>query len=357
MFKGTERTIHRDQLICKKALLVAFAMLACTCAFVEAQSIGDVIQSVDSIDPEPASSDQARLMLRELSWNSASFDVTLELADKKNGDVLVRFPTPRLSNDDTNDRVAMEWYQAKGADKQPVVAPAAIIVHESGSKMVVGRLIAGALSRKGIHAFMIQLPHYGKRRTPNQGNEGDQLVARIRQGIVDVRRAKDAVARFPLVDANRISIQGTSLGGFVASISASLDGCFHRVFLLLSGGDLASVIRNGKREAARLHEEMLRSGLNESEIDSELASIEPLVLANRLKPSKTWLISGEYDDVVPLSNAKMLANAIGLDSEHHMLLHADHYSGILFLPIIIDQMAEEMRSNVSAENELKSLQK
>ena len=55
----------------------------------------------------------------------------------------------------------MEWYCAENTDE---AARAVVVVHESGSDMVVGRMIARGLAGQGLHAFMLQLPGYGDRR-------------------------------------------------------------------------------------------------------------------------------------------------------------------------------------------------
>ena len=236
----------------------------------------------------------------------------------------------------------MEWYQVKDKTGQPIDAPAAVIIHESGSGMTVGRLIAKALRNKGIHTFMMQLPHYGARRGPEGRPRDMNLVGALQQGIADARRAKDAVSTLPMVDTTRISLQGTSLGGFVTATTAGLDQSYHRVIVFLAGGDLYSVLMDGKKEASQVREELMNSGMTENEVRSMLNSIEPLRLAHRVDPARTWLFSALYDDVVPPRNAKLFAEAARLDATHHLEMQANHYSGIVFLPSIAEQMVDIM---------------
>lgn len=262
-------------------------------------SIGARYHARDTLSPPRETNSDAVACLNGLCWEPASFDVWLDGVDDKHGDLLVRFPSA-VRGQATNDVVAMEWYQARDKEKRPVVAPAAVIVHESGSGMTVGRLIANGLRQKGIHAFMIQLPHYGKRKGPDVSRSGDQLMLAMKQGIADVRRAKDAVAMIPLVDPERISLQGTSLGGFVTATTAGLDPAYHRVFILLAGGDLHGVMMQGKKDAAKMRQAFQQGGMTENELKQLLDTVEPLRLAHRLVPEKTWIFSGKYDDVVPL---------------------------------------------------------
>jgi hypothetical protein len=296
----------------------------------------------DSLAPAAESNADGRECIDGLVWRPQAFEVSLETAKPGCGDWLVRFPSARPSGEAANDRVALEWYQAKDKAGHGLRAPAAVIVHESGSGMTVGRLIAQGLRQHGLHAFMIQLPYYGERRISGKKPEGSLAIAAMRQGIADVRRARDAVAVLPLVDATRISVQGTSLGGFVTATAAGMDDGFHRVIIFLAGGDLHQVLMEGKRDAARMREEFEKRGVTADQLKEMLAPIEPLRLAHRIDPQRTWLFSGIFDEVVPLKNGELLAEAAGLDRSHHVKLLATHYSGMIFLPVIMQQMRDIM---------------
>lgn len=283
----------------------------------------------------------ARQCLDALAWKPTAFTVSLQASREHEGDMLVRFPSPRPVGDPVNDWVAMEWYQARGTDGELLLAPAVVVVHESGSGMSVGRLIAKSLRFRGIHAFMLQLPYYGARRE-GQRPQGERLMESLVQGVADARRARDAVASLPGIDVGRISLQGTSLGGFVTATTAGLDRGYHSVFILLAGGDLASVLNDGKKDAQKVREAIL-AGMDETEYKSMLNRIEPLRLAHRVDAARTWLYSGSFDTVVPPRNSALFASAAQLAEDHHVRLLANHYSGIVFLPMISQQMSQHMR--------------
>ncbi len=246
------------------------------------------------------------------------------------------------SGDAHNDTVALEWYQAKDDNGQPITAPAAVIVHESGKGMTVGRLIAQGLRQRGLHAFMIQLPYYGVRRNGDARPTGDQVFVAMRQAIADVRRAKDAVAAIPLVDTSRISLQGTSLGGFVTATTAGLDQAYHRVIIFLAGGDLYGVLMQGEKDAANMRRDLAERGIDNDTVKQLLNAIEPLRLAHRINADRTWMFSGLYDEVVPIKNSDRLADAARLDDSHHIKMLANHYSGVIFLPMVLSQMRDIM---------------
>jgi hypothetical protein len=85
---------------------------------------------------------------------------------------------------------------------------------------------------------------------------------------------------------------------------------------------------------------LLARGIKEEELQDRLAPIEPLTLASRLNPQKTWLYSASFDQVVPPRNSTLLAEAIGLSNEHHVRLLATHYSGVIYLPGICEKLVK-----------------
>jgi dienelactone hydrolase len=290
----------------------------------------------------------ARACLEGLTWSPRAFEVSCEPPRQNHGDVLVRFPSPVDSGDAANDLVAMEWYIAQ-EEQRPVKARAIVVVHESGRDMAVGRLIARGMRLHGLHAFLVQLPHYGARRGDETKDDPRGLVDAIQQGVADVRRARDAVAALPPVDTRHIALQGTSLGGFVATLAGSLDDGYDSVFLMLAGGNLYEVLQSGEKDTADARQRLAEAGLTGEKLKAFVHSVEPTRVAHRLRPQRTWLFSGNYDKVVPIKNALILKEAAGLDDTHHIRMLADHYSGIIYLPSILGRMRYEITSDRHAK--------
>jgi len=309
---------------------------------------GATFRAADTLCAGDEARDDARSCLAGLCWKAGTFDVAIEAAAGRDGDLRVRFPSPFTDGPDCNDTVWMEWYQARDREGAIAPGPACVVVHESGSGMTVGRLVARGLSAHGVHAFMVQMPFYGARR-PKEGRAGaEMLVPAVRQAVADVRRARDAVACLPLVDSRRISVQGTSLGGFVTATVAGLDGGYDKVFILLAGGDLAGVLEKGKRDAEKVRRKLAESGMTEQQVRDTLHAIEPTRLAHRYRPDRTWIYSGRYDDVVPLANCQLLADSAGLPADHHVVMEANHYSGIVYLPMVMARIAGEIHGTSAA---------
>jgi len=301
----------------------------------------------DTLAAPADSNPDARSCLQAFVWEPVSFSVTCEGLGESSRRLTVRFPSPVPSGDATNDQVTMEWYRpfesAGQHEKDDEKLPAVLVVHESGRAMPVGRLFARALQAEGMHAFLIHLPYYGLRRGDVDRSEPDNLVTLIRQAVADVRRARDAIAALPEVDARRIGIQGTSLGGFVVAIAASLDNAYPSVFIMLAGGNLYELIRNGEQDAAKLRRELERAGYSGDALRELLWQIEPTRIAHRLDPQRTWLYTARQDRVVPIENALALAHAAHLDESHHVRVAADHYTAIVHFATIVRQVAEHLR--------------
>jgi dienelactone hydrolase len=309
---------------------------------------GDEFAAKDTLACGDDAGEDARACLVNLSWRPAAFAVHLEAAQPGQGDWLVRFPSARPIGNSTNDLVSMEWYAARDEHGKIRRARAIVVVHESGRRMPVGRLIARGLGGQGLHAFLIHLPGYGPRRV--EGSSDLKLVLpALQQGIADVRRARDAVAALPVVDASAVGVQGTSLGGFVTATVAGLDRGYDRVFIVLAGGNLHEVVLHGARDAAKTREKLAAAGVTEQQIKDLAREVEPLRLAHRIDAAGTWLYSGKYDDVVPPACSLALVKAAHLAEGHHIELAADHYSGIIYLPQVIKQIADHMAAPI-AEN-------
>ncbi|MBT4868216.1 MAG: hypothetical protein HON53_24180 [Planctomycetaceae bacterium] len=335
-----------------RVVVIAVATFAVTSQIVNAQPLpanGQQFEARDSLDVAGETSADAKSCLQGLAWKNSKFTVTCEEPKHSRYDLLVRFPSPVASGDPVNDRVAMEWFVARDANKQPLKRPAVVVVHESGSNMAIGRLFAQGLRKRGLHALMIQLPHYGDRRTDGKRPTGGNLTSMIRQAVADVRRARDAVAALPHVDTTHIALQGTSLGGIVSATTAGLDRGYNSVFLLLAGGQLHDMIQNGEKDTAQVRNQLRRAGVTDEKLKPLLSVIEPTRIAHRVDPSRTWLYSGRHDRVIPLKNATALAASAHLSKSHHIHMNANHYSGIIYLPFVLNHIRDQIAAAREAD--------
>ncbi|GIX00535.1 MAG: hypothetical protein KatS3mg111_3867 [Pirellulaceae bacterium] len=289
----------------------------------------------DTLDCQPDTDDDAEQCLHGLRWAPSRFQIRWKPRQGSTVYADITFPSPRPVGFAEVDQVHCRWYAVKDAEGHAVPAPAYLVVHESGSSMQVGRLIASSLPSYGVHGVLIELPGYGARRSP--ALDRDNLPAIFRQAIADVRRARDALRAIPEMRA--VGLQGTSLGGFVATMAGALDNGFACHVLLLCGGDLYGILSQGQKDAAKVMEKLRATGATEEQLRSGLREIEPLRIAHRLSPQRTWLFGATWDEVVPIEHVRRLADRIALPSDHRIELPANHYSGIIYLPSVLSNMA------------------
>lgn len=303
-----------------------------------AEDVPQQLKAKDSAKPWKDSNSDAQQVLDNVSWPSIEFDVSWTTVEGKEFQRLVRYPTPFPSGDAKNDLVSMEWYMPpKPVQDGPL--PTIVVIHESGSAMPAGRAIARGIQQRGLNAILLHLPYYGERRGPKKRDASDFLIT-MRQGVADARRAFDAVAALPGVDPQKISIQGTSLGGFVTTSAASLDGCYHQTFIMLAGGDLYDMFMNGKQDTAKIREQLAQAGYAGDKLKELLYQVEPTRIAHRLPKQRTWVYAALQDDVVPIKNARRLAEVIGLDTKHRLEFVGGHYTAALWLPAVIDHFTK-----------------
>jgi len=346
-WKGINRPFW--QLAKRVQAVSAFILLAATAAFAEDPSVA-TYSARDSLDaPRDANAD-AQACIELLVWTPGAFKVECTPAVDQQYDALVAFPSPLSSGDPVNDRVTMEWYRPRsqaGAGAAP--RPAMVVIHESGSQMEAGRVFARTFRERGLNAFLIHLPYYGERRKGGGRPENADFTVLVRQGIADARRARDAVAVLPGVDAEQIAIQGTSLGGFVATLVGSLDQGYDGVFIMLAGADFYDILQTGQKDTAKLRQKFTEAGFEGEELKTLLSAVESQRIAHRLDPAHTWMYSAQDDEVVPIKNARLLAATAGLDRSHQSEMPGGHYSVALYFPFIVDHVLQQMKLEAGSE--------
>jgi hypothetical protein len=266
-------------------------------------------------------------VLSQLTWEPTSFTaITKEEGD---ADLAIRFPSPKPQGNPYWDEAVLDWYFARDKAGAVKSAPAVVVLDILQGGNLVSGFIARNLSKAGLHAFILHLPQNGRRLQPGAQHDWNHFLPSLRQGASDARRARDVVASLPMVRATAtkgVSLQGTSLGGFVATMAASIDHAFESVILALTGGDVYGVLTKGKMDAARVRQSLREVGYTDEKLREHLWQIEPLRIAHRLNAKKTWLFSARYDQVVPSAHGKQLADAIGLEWSHHRQLSGCHYT-------------------------------
>jgi hypothetical protein len=308
---------------------------------------GQTLRITDTI---PAAVSQSEV-LRSLLWPAATFQASFS-ALSATGDIAIHFPSPLPLGNPAWDRVVMDWHIARDRAGRFVRGPAVLVLDILQGGNLVAGYIAKTLAKSGIHGLVLHTSQNGSRSEPGTPFNWTHFLPGLRQAVADARRCRDVIARLPLVEG-LVGIQGTSLGGFVATLAGAIDDSFDRVFLALTGGDTYGVLKHGRADAARVHRHLLDAGLDDPTLRDSLWQIEPLRVAHRLDPSRTWLFSARFDQVIPAGNSGRLAAAIGLDRRHHRQLFGCHYTCALDARRFLRQLVGAFRQPAGAASQVR----
>ncbi len=249
----------------------------------------------------------------------------------------MHFPSPLPQGYPVWDEVVLDWHIARDRGGRFTNGPAVLVLDILlGGNRVAG-YIAKTLAKNGIHGFVMHMPQNGRRKLPNETHDWSAFLPSLRQATADARRSRDVIAALPLV-TGPVSLQGTSLGGFVASLAGSIDDAFGSVVLALTGGNLFEVMQSGRMDAAMVRRQLLNVGYDDERLKDYLWKIEPLRVAHRLNPRRTWLFWARFDQVVRPVHSKQLADAIGLDWQHNRQIAGCHYTCFISAPRLLAEM-------------------
>jgi dienelactone hydrolase len=288
--------------------------------------------------------DQAKL---PEPYRLEAHDFTYEQADLENPDppgakyYSVRYPSPIETRHPENNRVYAEFLCPPGEGPFPAV----VLLDIMQGNAVVCRLQAGLLARKGIASLFVQMPYYGERRPIRErirmiSPDLEHTKRSVRQAVLDVRRGAAWLASRPEVSGKSIGIMGTSLGSFLAALSAAMEPRLERAAILLGGGGLVETYYHDERaKLYRMTYEAL-GGKKETLVEL-LAPLDPLTYAERLKQRKLLFIAGSHDEVVLPQATKALWKATGEQPIHWY--PATHVGMALFMPIAMQRVVDHFK--------------
>ncbi|MBB6428373.1 hypothetical protein [Algisphaera agarilytica] len=343
-----------------RILLLALVVWSAAAVPAWSQDTPRAFEAVDSLGEVVDGQAQAGDVLATLAWEGGPFAFEVHETPRQEFDAVVTFASPKPSGDEGIDTAVLRWYRpaeaqaddGRGPDAQGPKSPAVLLVHTLHPDLPVATLLARGLKQRGVHAFVIELPGYASRVEEDRKFTGVTTLVNAAQAVGDCRRAYDVICAFDEagladIDNDRIAIQGTSLGSFIATSAAALDGCFNQTFLFLSGGDGVDILENGQKDAFHVRGALQHYGYSGDKLRALIDPVEPLHIAHRLDPKSTWMFNAKDDTVVPAKNAELLSQAIGLEDSHHVWLNGNHYTAFILLPGVLDRMKTEMGVDVA----------
>jgi dienelactone hydrolase len=241
----------------------------------------------------------------------------------------LRFPSPVKSDCLQNDTVYAEYYRPHG----PGPFPCVIVLDILAGDQRVSRMIATHLARNKVAALAVQMAYYGKRRPPGSklrllSPDIEHTLAAVRQTVLDLRRATAWMAARPEIDAKRLGILGTSLGSFVAALTAEMEPRLGRVAVLLGGGGFVDAFYDDPRVQLLRAAWELTGGTKE-EVARILAPADPITCAANLRDHRLLILAARRDHIVPPRMAEALWQATG--RQRIVWFDCTHYGAIAYI--------------------------
>ncbi len=223
----------------------------------------------------------------------------------------VTFPSPVQTPHEINNTVHCEYFRPKKEGKFPAV----LVLDVLDGQQVVSRGEAMWLAMHDVAAVVVVLPYYGPRR-PTEGKhrllvpDVDQSVQNVRQAVLDCRRAVAWMGSRPEIDANKLSLLGTSLGSLIGALVIASEPNLRSGCLLLGGGGLVDAFYDHPK-AAILSQSLKAIGITKEVLRKKIDPVDPLTYATCLKGKDLLLIAASRDDVVSPEAMKRFWEASG----------------------------------------------
>ncbi|MBQ7178167.1 MAG: dienelactone hydrolase family protein, partial [Victivallales bacterium] len=261
----------------------------------------------------------------------------------------VTFPSPEAPFWEQAKQVKAFYYEPKPLP--PDAAPAVLCLHILGGNGQLTQSIAAYFADHGLPALMPQMPLFLERR-PNgkmtdllNGKDGPRyLTAAFKAVPGDIKRSVDFLASRPGVDATRLNVMGTSLGGILAVSTLANDKRLDKGIFLLAGGGLKEILEGDKKETKPIAAAMKNANAEQAkELERLCAYLEPMnyveALSTKAKNGSIRLYNAQLDTLITPERSNALAKGLGLEpgKGHFILPNVNHYTAIVNLPKLLDE--------------------
>jgi dienelactone hydrolase len=241
----------------------------------------------------------------------------------------LRYPSPVETPCKENNTVWAEYYRPRKAGPMPAV----IVLDITGGDQTVSRVIARHLAQNGVAALFVQMAYYGPRRPPGSplrllSPDLEHSFAAIRQTVLDMRRATAWLESRPEIDKKRLGIMGTSLGSFVATLTAEMEPKLGRLTVLLGGADFADGYWDHP-QAVKYRKIFEALGGKKEMVREFIAPVDPITCVKNLKDCKVLIIAAKNDEIVPPRMAETLWRETG--KQRIIWVNAGHYTAAIYL--------------------------
>ncbi len=255
----------------------------------------------------------------------------------------VTFPSPVETPHENNNTVHCEYFCPLGEKNAGEAGvPGVVVLHILGGDFDLSRLFCRTLASRGVAALFVKMPYYGERRQPGSSArmvsvDPEETVRGMTQAVLDVRQAAAWLGAQDHVDGAQLGIMGISLGGITSALAAGVEPRFHKVCLILAGGDMGEVAWTSE-ELAPLREKWIASGGTKEQLFALFRPVDPITYAKPVPGRSILMLNASHDEVVPPACTEALWRAYG--EPRIIWWNAGHYSAARYL---FDGMAEAVR--------------
>ncbi len=242
----------------------------------------------------------------------------------------VTFPSPVVTPFAADNTVIGFFFQPPG----PGPYPAMVVLHEWLPVTLANEdQMCEAIAHAGTAAFLMEEPFSLERRPVPHRPDAEllsgnlpQMVAGLRQTVIDARRSVDYLQSRPDIDPRRLGVGGISLGGVLAPLVAGADGRPTVVLTVVAGSDVADTIWNS------VFTRGIRQGLRErgytfDDLRTQMAPFEAGRWLHDFDPQNALMFNGRDDFFIRPWAADDMARALG--GAHITWLNTGHY-GVAF---------------------------
>ena len=283
------------------------------------------------------------------TYNNAPFGYTIQqVADRPAFRVYrLTYPSPVVTALPQNNTVPADYYLPKQI-QAGLKYPAVICLHILDGNEPLTDLMCSVLAGRGIPSISFKLPYYGDRGTAKgpeaMANDPQLFVGAIAQAGEDLRRTIDVLASRSEINPERIGVTGISLGGIMAAAAAGSEPRLYRAGLILSGGDLLTIIHHA-RETRNLSDMIQKlTPSQRADVEKKITAADPLTFApglrDRAQNGRVLMINASQDEVIPRQCTAKLAEALGIADRVAWLDGLGHYTALAELPRALRMTAD-----------------
>lgn len=226
-------------------------------------------------------------------------------------------------------KVTFTYYLPKVKQRMPAII---ILPIMGGSTYPVESPFASAFAKHGYASLILHRPDIKK-----EIRNLEDVDVLLKSGVHDTGRVIDWLEQQPNIDASRIGLFGVSLGAIRGSLVMAFEDRVKAGVLGLVGGNLPYIMTHcaDKRLVKARAQILERNGLTMADAEDKLReaiTLDPLVIAPSVDPSKVMMVIAACDRVVPPRTGWELRRKMG--NPETIELWSGHYGSVIHLPYL-----------------------